>query len=147
MPRGWRIAIGVVVALIVVACIGLAVLRWGQMVYWRSGGQRGWSLGEWAYELFGWGREAYRSGFGQIPPAGPRGFWGPGRPGGWFGPGIGMARFWPVRLLGGLFCLGGLALLAGLGMVLGQVWRRRRCAPPKPTQATPPAPPETGADG
>lgn len=62
MSKKWKIAVGVIVA--VVAFTGLGLLRWGEAIYWISGGERGWSLGVSAYQVLGWGSEAYRSDFG-----------------------------------------------------------------------------------
>jgi hypothetical protein len=67
MSDRWKVAIGVVVAVVVVTGIGL--LRWSGVVYWASGGERGWSLGTYVYEILGWGSEAYRADFGWEPAA------------------------------------------------------------------------------
>ena len=46
MSKSWKMVIGVIVVVVVLA--GLGTLRWGSRVYWSSGGERGWSLGEYA---------------------------------------------------------------------------------------------------
>jgi hypothetical protein len=131
MKKGRWIAVGIVV--LVLACIGLSALRWGEMVYWRSGGERGWSLGPALYRLFGWGgAEEYRADFGRpekgeapeetLPPRFER-----HRPfGPWrrmsFGPAF-RPTFGPFRLLGGLVCL---SLLAAVIVAAGVLYHRRR---------------------
>jgi len=143
--RRW-IIVGVLV--VVLACIGLSVLRWGEMVYWRSGGERGWNLGETAYRLLGWGSDAYHSDFGQgqAESEAPGGFAPPGHFGrGQFGPGRwGSGHMMPFghmsgpfRLAGGLICL---PLLAAVIVVVGIVLYRRRRRAQRPAAApTPPA--------
>jgi hypothetical protein len=44
----------------------MGVLRWGEMVYRRSNGERGWSIGVAIYQLFGWDAEAYEEDFGHV---------------------------------------------------------------------------------
>jgi hypothetical protein len=147
LKRRW-IVIGVLV--LALACVGLGVLRWGEVVYRRSGGERGWSLGAAAYRLFGWGgSQEYRADFGwtggreapetALPPRfGRHGAFGPGHrvP---FGPRHMMPfgrAFWPFRFVGGLVFLAFLAAVAVAGVVLYRHWRKRRPAgaPTQPTQ-------------
>jgi len=61
MSRKWKIALSVIVVVVAFAALGL--LRWGQVVYWLSDGERGWSLGMSAYQALGWGADAYRADF------------------------------------------------------------------------------------
>ena len=115
MPRKWKVAVGVTVAVVVL--VGLGLLRWGGAVYRASGGERGWSLGAFVYEVLGWGSEAYTSDFGwdrAMPEGGAFGRGHIGR----FGRGFG-----PFRVVGGLGRLAFLAALIGLGVFL---WRRQR---------------------
>ena len=116
MSKKWIIAIVAFVIMGMVACAGLGALRWGEMIYRRSDGQRGWSLGATVYEALGWGSEAYRSDFGwdRVVPEGEA--FGPGRIGR-FG-----RHFGPFRAVGGLGRLAFLAALIGLGVFL---WRRQ----------------------
>jgi hypothetical protein len=55
MSKKWKIAIGVVVAVIVISGIGL--LHLGSVIYRSSGGERGWSPAAYLAELV-WGPEA-----------------------------------------------------------------------------------------
>jgi len=66
VSKKWKVAIGVIIAAIVVSGIGLLGL--GRVVYWNSGGERGWSPAAYISELvWGPGASAY------IPKPG----WGP----------------------------------------------------------------------
>ena len=67
MSKKWRVAMGVIVAAVVVSGIGL--LRLGGVVYQHSGGEYGWGLGTWISELV-WGTRASA----HLPERG----WGPG---------------------------------------------------------------------
>ena len=66
MPKKWIIAIVVCTIVCAIACAGMGVLRWGEMIYRQSDGQRGWSVGVAIYQLFGWDAEAYEEDFGQL---------------------------------------------------------------------------------
>lgn len=113
MSKRGKVVIGVIVVAIVV--VGLGLLRWGEMVYRASDGERGWSMGATVYQALGWGSEAYRADLDRAAPE--EGAFGRGRiaHSGWgFGP------FRAVRGLGGLVFL---AALIGLGVFL---WRRQR---------------------
>ena len=65
MSRNKKIMMGVIVA--VVLLLGLGLLRWSSMVYWNSGGQRGFSAGAAMYQLMGWGTENYMADMGFQP--------------------------------------------------------------------------------
>jgi hypothetical protein len=65
MSKNRKIVIGVIVA--VVLFLGLGLLRWSSMVYWRSGGQRGFSVGAATYQLMGWGVDNYMADMGLQP--------------------------------------------------------------------------------
>jgi hypothetical protein len=138
MSRKWQVAIGVIIAVIVV--VGLALLRWSGMVYRASGGERGWSLGAYVYEMLGWGSEAYRSDFGWDRAAPEEGAFGPGRIARFdqrFGLSYGWRHgraFGPFRTVGGLGCLVFLAALIGLGAFL---WRRQRKTQAAPANSLP----------
>ena len=67
MSRNKKIMIGAIV--VGVLFFGLGLLRWGSMVYWRSGGQRGFSAGAAMYQLMGWGTENYMADIGLQPGA------------------------------------------------------------------------------
>ncbi|MBN1220715.1 MAG: hypothetical protein JXM69_17470 [Anaerolineae bacterium] len=67
MSKNWKIAIGVII--IIVGLVGLGMLRWGHRVYWSSGGERGWSLGAYAYQVFGWDSANYLADFSRGPVA------------------------------------------------------------------------------
>jgi hypothetical protein len=136
MSRKWKVAIGVIIAVIVV--VGLGLLRWGSMVYRASGGERGWSLGAYVYEVLGWGSEAYRSDFGWDRAVPEEGAFGPGcierfdrRSSPSHGWRHGRA-FGPFRAVGGLGCLVFLAALIGMGAFL---WRRQRKTQAAPTNS------------
>jgi len=62
MSKSKKIVIGVMV--VVALFLGLGLLRWSSMVYWRSGGQRGFSPGAAAYQMMGWGAENYMADLG-----------------------------------------------------------------------------------
>ena len=126
MSQRRKVAIGVIVAAIVV--VGLGLLRWSGMVYRVSDGERGWSLGATVYEALGWGSEAYRSDFGWDRAVPEEGAFGAGRIAR-FGRHSGLSHGWrhgrafgPFRAVGGLGCLAFLAALIGLGVFL---WRRQ----------------------
>ena len=72
MSKTWKIVIGVIV--VVVVLFGLGALRWSSRVYWGSGGERGWSLGASAYQMFGWDPADYMADFNR----GPLAYRGPG---------------------------------------------------------------------
>jgi hypothetical protein len=78
MSKNRKFTIGVIIAVIVL--VGLGMLRWGSRVYWTSGGERGWSLGAAAYQMFGWGSDNYLADLSQGPMArrGPAGLMPPG---------------------------------------------------------------------
>jgi hypothetical protein len=127
MSRKWKVAIGVIIAAVVVA--GLGLLRWSGMVYRASDGERGWSLGATVYEVLGWGSEAYRSDFGWDRGMPEGGALGPERIERFGGP-SGLSRGWrygrafgPFRVVAGLGRLAFFAVLIGLGVFL---WRRQR---------------------
>jgi hypothetical protein len=66
MSKKWKVAIGVVVAAVIVSGIGL--LHLGSVIYWSSGGERGWSLRAYVSELiWGSGASAYIPKFGWGP--------------------------------------------------------------------------------
>ena len=118
MSKRWKIAVGVMVAVIVFA--GLGLLRWSGVVYRLSDGERGWSLGASVYQMLGWGTEAYREDFAWTYSLGDgEAEWtvplGHRR----FGHGFGRAR-----LRGGFGRLVFLALLIGLGVFLYRRWRK-----------------------
>lgn len=133
MSKKWIIAIVVFVVVGVVACAGLGALRWGEMIYRQSDGQRGWSVGAGIYRMLGWGAEAYEEDFGQMhwldddkdetadcaeieeaPFGHHRGL----RPGRRLGHG-GAPRF-----LAGFGCLAFLGLLAIPGVIFCNRWRK-----------------------
>jgi len=123
MSKKWKIAIGVIVAAIVISGIGLLSL--GSVIYWNSGGKYGWSLGAYISELvWGPGASAY------LPKA--RAFvwgFGPGR-GVPFGRGFGPGRVWSFGPIFGPFAIvGGLANLVFFALLIGLVvvFFRRCC--------------------
>ena len=143
MSKKWIIVIVAFVVVGMVACAGMGALRWGEMIYRRSDGQRGWSLGAGIYRMFGWDAEAYEEDFGrahwmdedvdetadcaelEAPLAHHRGM----RHGRRFGHG-GAPRF-----LAGFGCLAFLGLLAVPGVLLYRRWRKdRAAASPEPEQ-------------
>ncbi|MBN1994718.1 MAG: hypothetical protein JW953_18620 [Anaerolineae bacterium] len=65
MSKKWKITIGVII--IIVGLVGLGMLRWGNRVYWSSGGERGWSLGAYAYQVFGWDSANYLADLNKGP--------------------------------------------------------------------------------
>ena len=164
MSNKWKIALGIVVVVLLVVALG--ALGWGERVYRLSDGQRGWSLGAYMYQVFGWGQSNYLSDFGrraapaarppqrlpfqfQRPPQtnpghrlNPRGQFNRNfgyRP---FNRNFGFQRFSRIRpllfFIGGLGCLVVLALLIVLGIFLYR--RQRRATPPAATAGeTPPA--------
>ncbi|MBC7263354.1 MAG: hypothetical protein H5T64_03235 [Chloroflexi bacterium] len=124
MSKTWKLAIGVLVILVVL--FGLGLLHWGEIVYWRSGGERGWSLGAAVYRLLGWGVKAYRSDFGWRPFDGRHLT---------LGRGFIMWRAWLLRVAGGLMRLVFFAALVVLAFVAGRYWHK---SPPAagPTPST-----------
>jgi hypothetical protein len=66
MSKKWIVAIVVCTIVCIIACAGMGVLRWGEMIYRQSDGQRGWSVGVAVYQLLGWDAEAYEEDFGQL---------------------------------------------------------------------------------
>ena len=138
MSKKWIIAIVVFVIVGVVACAGLGALRWGEMIYRQSDGQRGWSVGVGINRMLGWGAEAYEEDFDrahwidedadetadytelEVPFRHHRGL----RPGRRFGRG-GAPRF-----LAGFGCLVFLGLLAVPGVILYRRWRETRNSTP-----------------
>jgi len=143
MSKKWIIAIVAFVIVGMVACAGLGALRWGEMIYRQSDGQRGWSLGAGIYRMFGWDAEAYEEDFrmhwsdddedetadcAEIEEA-PFGHHRGLRPGRRFGHG-GAPRF-----LAGFGCLALLSLLAIPGVLLYRRWRKDKAAVfPEPEQ-------------
>lgn len=121
MSRTLKIAIGVLV--IAMVLFGLGLLCWGEIVYWRSGGERGWSLGAVMYRLLGWGAKVYLSDFGWRPFA--LRYFNLRR-------GIIMWRTWPLRLGGGLMRLVFFAAVVGLAFVAGRYWHKSPPANPTP---------------
>jgi len=66
MSKKWKVVIGVVVAAVIVSGIGL--LHLGSVIYWSSGGERGWSPRAYISELiWGSGASAYIPKFGRGP--------------------------------------------------------------------------------
>lgn len=137
MSKKWIIAIVAFVIVSMGICAGLGVLRWGEMIYRRSDGQRGWSLGAGIYRVFGWDAEAYEEDFGQVrwldddkdetadcAEIEEAPFWHHRslRPGRRFGHG-GAPRF-----LAGFGCLVFLGLLAIPGVLLYRRWRKDKAA-------------------
>jgi hypothetical protein len=137
MSKKWVIAIAVFVVVGVVACTGLGALRWGEMIYRRSDGQRGWSLGAGIYRMLGWDAQAYEEDFGQahwfdhddedetadcVELETPFGHHRGLRPGRRFGH-SGAPRF-----LAGLGCLVFLGLLVVPGALLYRRWRKDKAA-------------------
>jgi hypothetical protein len=132
MSKKRIVVISLAVVVGIIACAGMGILRLGESIYRRSGGERGWSLGVSAYRMLGWGAEAYEEDFGHAhledaeegECAGEfkddlhigRHF---GHRGGRFGHG-------PFRFLGGLGCLMFLALLAIPGALLYRHLRKGR---------------------
>jgi hypothetical protein len=124
VSRKWKIVIGVLVALVVVAAIALPIM--GVLVFRsRMHGEQGW-----APRMHRW-----EPGQGVQPPE--RGV----RPYAYgFGPGRGMVvmrhAFWPFRLLGGLACLAFFVVALGLAFAAGRHWRKVHPAavPTPPTQ-------------
>jgi hypothetical protein len=135
MSKKWIIAIVAFVIVGMVACAGLRALRWGEMIYRRSDGQRGWSLGAGIYRMLGWGAEAYEEDFrmhwlddDEDEPAdcveleAPFGYHRGLRPRRRFGHG-GASRF-----LAGFVCLVFLGLLTVPGVLLYRRWREGKVA-------------------
>ena len=141
MSKKWIIAIVVCVILGIVACAGMGALRWGEMVYRQSDGQRGWSVGVAVYQLFGWDAEAYEEDFGQLHRLAVddadaettadcvesdasvgrhRGRLRGHHPGGRFG------RHGGPRFLAGLACIGFLGLLTVPAVLVYRRWRDTR---------------------
>lgn len=124
MSKRWKIAVGVMVAVIVFA--GLGLLRWSAVVYRLSDGERGWSLGASVYQMLGWGTEAYQEDFawthslddGEAEWTAPLGH-------GRFGHSFVRARF--ARGFGHLVFL---ALLIGVGVFVYRRWLKARPAAP-----------------
>ena len=146
MSKKWKIAIGAVIAAVVVAGIALAV--WGAVTFRNRAYEHGWQPG-----VHRWGPEATTQlevrlvdddGDG-VPDRGvievPAGLsfgrdFGPGRSSR-FGPGYSphfgrgfsphfSRGFGPFLIMGGLFRLAFLALLIGLGVVCFRRWSRTR---------------------
>jgi len=144
VSKKWKIAIGVIIAAVVVAGVGLAV--WGAVTFRSRIYERGWEP-----RAHKWGPEATTQlevrlvdddedgvpdrGVIEVPTGLPfgRGF-GPGRrlpfgpghglhPGQSFGPHFGRG-FGPFFIVGGLFRLAFLALLIGLGVACFRRWGR-----------------------
>ncbi len=126
MSKNWKIALGVIIAVVVIT--GMGLLRWGGAVYHLSDGERGWSLGASVYQMFGWGTEAYQEDLdrayslsdGETEGTAPRGHKR-------FGRGFGRARFG-----GGFGRLVFLAFLIGLGVFVYRRWRQARPAASAP---------------
>ena len=144
MSKKGTVVIVVVAVVGVIACAGLGLLRWGEAVYWLSGGERGWSLGASVYQALGWGAEAYQEDLTRAhslvrgetewtdQPEESREHlergWGRGHRR--FGRGFRYSHFG-----GGLGRLVLLTLLLGLGVVLYRRWREAKAAAsPQPEQ-------------
>jgi len=152
MSKKWKITIGVVVAAVVVAGVGLAV--WGAVTFRNRVYEHGWVPGEWRTEaatelevrlVDDDGDGVPDRGVIEVPAGLPfgRGF-GPGRrpltmlrTGLPFGPGHGLHfgrgfgphsgwGFGPFLIVGGLFRLAFLALLIGLAVACFRCWRRAK---------------------
>jgi len=152
MSKKWKITIGVVVAAVVVAGVGLAV--WGAVTFRSRVYERGWGPGEWRTEaatelrrpelVEGEVRLVDDDGDG-VPdrgvieaPAGlpfGRGFGRGRRPstmlrtGLPFGPGHGLHSGWgfgPFLIVGGLFRLAFLVLLIGLAVACFRCWSQAK---------------------
>ena len=65
MSGNKKVVIGIVVGVILFLALGL--LRFNNRVYWRSGGQRGFSTGAAMYQMMGWGAENYMADMGFEP--------------------------------------------------------------------------------
>ena len=144
MSKKWKIAIGVVVAAVVVAGVGLAV--WGAVTFRSRVYEHGWGPGEWRTEaatelevrlVDDDGDGVPDRGVIEAPAGLPfgRGF-GPGRRlpfgpghGPHFGRGFGPHSGWgfgPFLIVGGLFRLAFLALLIGLAVACFRCWSRAK---------------------
>jgi hypothetical protein len=146
MSKKWKIAIGVIMAAVVVAGVALAV--WGAVTFRNRVYEHGWQPG-----VHKWGPEATTQlevrlvdddgdgvpdrGVIEVPAGLPfgRGF-GPGRRlpfgpghdshfGRGFGPRFGRG-FGPFLIVGGLFRLAFLALLIGLAVACFRCWSRAK---------------------
>jgi len=146
VSKKWKIAIGVVIAAVVVA--GVALAAWGAVTFRSRVYERGWQPG-----VHKWGPEAATQlevrlvdddgdgvpdrGVIEAPAGLPfgRGFgrgrrlrFGPGHGlscGRGFGPHFGRG-FGPFFIVGGLFRLAFLALLIGLGVACFRCWKRTK---------------------
>lgn len=132
MSKKWIIVIALAVVLGIIACAGMGVLRGGEVIYRRSGGERGWSLGVSVYQMLGWGAEAYEEDFGRAHLEDAEEgecadeFEDDLHTGRRFGHKRGRFGHGPFRFLGGLGCLMFLALLAIPGALLYRHWRKGR---------------------
>ena len=144
MSRKWKIAIGAVIAVVVVAGVALAV--WGAVTFRSRGYPHGWEHGEWGPEAATQlevrlvdddGDGVPDRGVIEVPTGLPfgQGF-GPGH-GSRFGPGHGLhfgrgfgphfgRGFGPFLIVGGLFRLAFLALLIGLAVACFRCWSRAK---------------------
>ena len=136
MSKKWKIAIGVVIAAVVVA--GVALAAWGAVTFRNKAYEYGWRPGEWRTEAATQlevrlvdddGDGVPDRGVIEAPAGLPFGRGsGPGRrlP---FGPGHGPHFGWgfgPFFIVGGLFRLALLALLIGLGVACFRCWSRAK---------------------
>ena len=140
MSKKQSITIAIVVAVGVIGCVGLGLLRWGEAIYWLSDGERGWSLGASAYQTLGWGADAYRSDFGLDDEddvsdcetvedsTEHHRFWGLGAK---RSIGRHRDRGGHIFFAGGMGCLAFWALLIGVGAVVYRHYRKTH--PPAPT--------------
>jgi len=152
MSKKWKIAIGVVIAAVVVA--GVALAAWGAVTFRNKAYEYGWRPGEWRTEAATQlevrlvdddGDGVPDRGVIEAPAGLPfgRGF-GPGRrpstmlrTGLPFGPGHGLHfgrgfgphsgwGFGPFLIVGGLFRLAFLVLLIGLAVACFRCWSRAK---------------------
>ena len=112
--------IGVFVVVAIIACVGMGVLRWGEVIYRTSDGERGWSLGPTLYGALGWDDEAYTEDFGrrddpELADDGHVALWHVHGRGG---------RSFYHGFTGGLFGL--IPLAVGIGVVVFLIARRRQ---------------------
>jgi hypothetical protein len=136
MSKKWKIAIGVIIAAVVVTGVALAI--WGAVTFRNRVHEYGWGPGEWRTEaatelevrlVDDDGDGVPDRGVIEVPTGLPfgRGF-GPGRSsrfGSGYSPHFGRG-FGPFLFVGGLFRLAFLALLIGLAVVCFHRWSQAR---------------------
>ena len=132
MSKKWKIAIGAVIAAVVVAGVALAV--WGVVTFRNRAYEHGWEPGEWRTRAATQlevqlvdddGDGVPDRGVIEVPadlPFGPSHGFHFGRG---FGPHFGRS-FGPFLITGGLFRLAFLALLIGLAVLCSRRWSRAR---------------------